>query len=109
MAETKRGGVARLLLHPVAIFAGLIAGGILGWVDKGQMPIIGTLGDIYIRLLQMVRHPAAVHCRRHQPQPAVPRWRCQPLLHPPAAADRRWSRHRRGTRCGVGLLGPARR
>ena len=53
MAEPTKGGLARLLLHPIAIFAGLIAGGILGWVDKGQMPVIGTLGEIYIRLLQM--------------------------------------------------------
>src|SRR5687768_18473820 len=53
MIEHVKGGLARLLLHPVAIFAGLIAGGVLGWLDKGQMPVIGTLGDIYIRLLQM--------------------------------------------------------
>lgn len=53
MVEVLKGRLGRLLLHPVAIFAGLIAGGVLGWLDKGQMPVIGTLGDIYIRLLQM--------------------------------------------------------
>lgn len=53
MIEALKGGLGRLLLHPVAIFAGLIAGGALGWLDKGQMPIFGTLGEIYIRLLQM--------------------------------------------------------
>lgn len=53
MAEVLKGGLGRLLLHPVAIFTGLIAGGVVGWLDKGQMPVIGTLGEIYIRLLQM--------------------------------------------------------
>jgi Na+/H+-dicarboxylate symporter len=53
MIEAFKGSLGRLLLHPVAIFAGLIAGGTLGWLDKGQIPILGTLGEIYIRLLQM--------------------------------------------------------
>jgi proton glutamate symport protein len=53
MAEVLKGRLGRLLLHPVAMFAGLIAGGVLGWLDKGQLPAIGTLGEIYIRLLQM--------------------------------------------------------
>lgn len=53
MTELSKGRFAKLLLHPAAIFAGLAAGGILGWVDNGEIPVIGTLGDIYIRLLQM--------------------------------------------------------
>jgi len=53
MAEAWKGRLGRLLLHPVAVFSGLVAGGALGWLDKGQLPVIGTLGDIYIRLLQM--------------------------------------------------------
>ena len=53
MTDTVRGGLARALLHPAAVFAGLAAGGLLGWLDKGQMPLLGTLGEIYIRLLQM--------------------------------------------------------
>ena len=53
MIEHVKGGLARLLLHPAAVLAGLFAGGLLGWLDKGQFPVFGTLGEIYIRLLQM--------------------------------------------------------
>ena len=53
MTSSIRGHLGRALLHPVAVFVGLAAGGLLGWLDKGQMPVIATLGDIYIRLLQM--------------------------------------------------------
>lgn len=53
MTSPIRQHIGRALLHPVAVFAGLAAGGIFGWLDKGQTPVFGMLGDIYIRLLQM--------------------------------------------------------
>jgi len=53
MIEGFRRHAGRFLLNPVAVFLGLGLGGVLGWLDKGQTPVIGTLGEIYVRLLQM--------------------------------------------------------
>lgn len=53
MTRSLKSGLARLLLHPFAVFAGLLLGGLYGWIDRGQTPFIGPIGDVYIRLLQM--------------------------------------------------------
>jgi Na+/H+-dicarboxylate symporter len=53
MIEQWKSRLGRVVLHPVAVFIALIAGGVLGWLDQGQLPVLGTIGDIYIRLLQM--------------------------------------------------------
>lgn len=53
MIESFKARLGRVLLHPFAVFAGLIGGGIAGWVDQGQTPLFYLLGEIYIRLLQM--------------------------------------------------------
>ena len=53
MIDSVRTRFARALLHPLAMLLGLAGGGLLGWLDRGQMPLLGTLGEIYIRLLQM--------------------------------------------------------
>lgn len=42
-----------VLLHPATIFAGMLLGGLYGWIDKGETPLIISIGDIYLRLLQM--------------------------------------------------------
>ena len=53
MTSTWRSALGRIALHPATVFAALIAGGVLGWLDQGQLPVLTTTGDIYIRLLQM--------------------------------------------------------
>lgn len=53
MIEIFKRHLGRVLLNPVTVFAGLGAGAVLGWLDHGQTPFIDTLGEIYIRLLQM--------------------------------------------------------
>jgi proton glutamate symport protein len=42
-----------LLLHPLTVMAGLVLGGVYGWFDRGQTPMIDLAGDLYLRMLQM--------------------------------------------------------
>src|SRR5688572_10415036 len=53
MIDTVRKTLGRILLHPVAILAGIVLGGLYGWFDKGQSSFIGPIGEVYLRLLQM--------------------------------------------------------
>lgn len=53
MTDTTRGRIAALLLHPATVFAGLAGGPLYGWIDGGEKPLIGQVGEIYLRLLQM--------------------------------------------------------
>jgi len=53
MIETVRRRLATVLLHPVSVFAGLIAGGFYGWLDAGATPLVEFMGHLYLRLLQM--------------------------------------------------------
>ncbi len=53
MIDTVRKTLGRILLHPGAILAGIVLGGLYGWSDKGQSSFIGPIGDVYLRLLQM--------------------------------------------------------
>ena len=52
MIETFKARLGRVLLHPAAVFAGLIGGGIVGWLDQGQMPLFELLGEIYSQALE---------------------------------------------------------
>jgi len=53
MTEAARKALAAALLHPASIFAGLIAGGFYGWIDRGGTAVIEPVGQLYLRLLQM--------------------------------------------------------
>jgi Na+/H+-dicarboxylate symporter len=53
MIDALAKNLAKALLNPIAIFAGIVLGGLYGWVDKGGTPFIEPLGDIYLKLLQM--------------------------------------------------------
>lgn len=53
MIEALRRRLGAALLHPLSVFAGMFLGGLYGWIDKGSTHLIGPVGDIYLRLLQM--------------------------------------------------------
>lgn len=53
MTEGMGSFLGRLLLHPLSVFVGLLAGGFYGWFDRGATPFIEPAGQLYLRLLQM--------------------------------------------------------
>ena len=53
MIETVRRRLAAILLHPASVFAGLLSGGLYGWLDTGAAPLVEFMGHLYLRLLQM--------------------------------------------------------
>lgn len=53
MTDVPRSRLARLLLHPATVLAGILLGGVWGWIDRGGMPLLVHAGDVYVKLLQM--------------------------------------------------------
>src|SRR5690242_13228870 len=53
MTDALAGKLRAALLHPVAIFAGMVLGGLYGWIDRGETHFIAPVGHVYLKLLQM--------------------------------------------------------
>ncbi len=53
MSDAVARSLRRFLLHPLTVLAGIVLGGLWGWMDKGAMPLLVQVGHVYVKLLQM--------------------------------------------------------
>jgi Na+/H+-dicarboxylate symporter len=60
MSDAAKSMAGRILLHPITIFAAILAGGLYGWWDEGASPSIEFIGTIYVKLLQMCVIPLLI-------------------------------------------------
>jgi proton glutamate symport protein len=53
MSDAASNLIGRLFLNPISVVGGVVLGGLYGWYDQGNTPLIEHLGEGYLRLLQM--------------------------------------------------------